>query len=159
MTKAGKASARAVQHANILLLADANADNRMDKEIAAVLHVALRTVERIRMWCVTEGIERALHRKPSLYEAFDAKTANRLAKRIDLHFTPKHGSWLNITEIELRALTGQCLDRRIATLKELRKQVTVRQHQRNKEVRAVDWRFTTEDARIKLKHLYPILQT
>jgi hypothetical protein len=64
LTKAGKASARAVQHANILLLADANADNRMDKDIAAVLHVALRTVERIRMWCVTEGIERALHRKP-----------------------------------------------------------------------------------------------
>jgi len=64
LTKAGKASARTVQHANILLLADADADNRMDKDIAAVLHVALRTVERIRMWFVTEGMERALHRKP-----------------------------------------------------------------------------------------------
>lgn len=99
------------------------------------------------------------HHKSSLYEAFDAATASRLAKRIDLHFTPKHGSWLNIAEIELRVVTGQCLDRRIATLKEVRKQVTAWQHQRNKEVRAVDWRFTTDDARIKLKHLYPILQT
>ena len=99
------------------------------------------------------------HDKASLYEAFDPATANRLAKRIELHKTPKHGSWLNISEIELRVLTGQCLNRRIATPGELRKQVTAWQHKRNKEVRTVDWRFTTKDARIKLKHLYPILQT
>lgn len=99
------------------------------------------------------------HNKASLYETFDPDTANRLAKRLDVHYTPKHGSWLNIAEIELRALTGQCLNRRIATLEELRRQVTAWQHRRNKEVRTVDWRFTTKDARIKLKHLYPITQT
>lgn len=99
------------------------------------------------------------HNIASLYEAFDPETANRLAKRLDIHYTPKHGSWLNIAEIELRALTGQCLDRRIATPSELRKQVTAWQHRRNQEVRKVDWRFTTKDARIKLKHLYPTLLT
>lgn len=111
--------------------------------------------KRVRLVCDNLNT----HDKASLYEAFDAETANRLAKRLDIHYTPKHGSWLNIAEIELRALTGQCLNRRIATPQELRRQVTAWQHRRNKDVRTVDWRFTTKDARIKLKHLYPTIQT
>jgi len=99
------------------------------------------------------------HSMASLYEALDPETANRLAKRLEIHYTPKHGSWLNIAEIELRALTGQCLNRRIATLAELHRQVKAWQHRRNKEVRTVDWRFTTNDAGITVKSFYPPLQT
>lgn len=95
------------------------------------------------------------HNTASLYETFDPDTANRLAKRLEVHYTPKHGSWLNIAEIELRALTGQCLNRRIASQSTLQTQVTAWQHRRNKEVRTVDWRFTTKDARINATTMSP----
>lgn len=99
------------------------------------------------------------HTKASLYEAFDPETANRLCKRLELHYTPKHGSWLNIAEIELKALATQCLDRRIDNLATLAKETTAWQHQRNKAERKVDWQFTTKDARVKLKSLYPSIQS
>jgi DDE superfamily endonuclease len=98
------------------------------------------------------------HTPASLYEAFDPAEAKRLAGRLELHYTPKHGSWLNMAEIELAVLAGQCLDRRMADQATLEREVTAWQSARNASGRGVDWRFTTEDARIKLKHLYPAIQ-
>jgi hypothetical protein len=86
---------------------------------------------------------------------FEPAEARRLADRIELHFTPKHGSWLNMAEIELSVLTRQCLDRRIPDKETLIREVSAWQNQRNDEVVKVLWQFTTADARIKLKSLYP----
>jgi DDE superfamily endonuclease len=98
------------------------------------------------------------HTPASLYEAFEPAEAKRLADRLELHYTPKHGSWLNMAEIELAVLTEQCLDRRLADRATLEREVAAWQAARNAAGRGVDWRFTTEDARIKLKHLYPAIQ-
>lgn len=97
------------------------------------------------------------HTIGSLYEAFDPTEARRLAERLEIHYTPKHGSWLNIAETELSVLATQCLDRRIATTDELRREVRAWQDGRNQTIRRVDWQFTTENARIKLRRLYPQL--
>jgi hypothetical protein len=91
----------------------------------------------------------------SLYEAFPAAEARRLAKRLEIHYTPKHGSWLNIAEIEIKALSVQCLDRRIPNIDILRREVTAWEKERNRATVGVDWQFTSKDARIKLKRLYP----
>ena len=91
----------------------------------------------------------------SLYEAFEPTEAFALAQRLEIHHTPKHGSWLNIAEIELSALTRQCLDRRIGELHDLNTDLAAWQASTNADQRQVDWHFTTEDARIKLRHLYP----
>ena len=80
-----------------------------------------------------------------------------MARRIEIHYTPKHGSWLNIAEIELSALNSQCLDRRIPDLNQMSTEVAAWQLDRNNRPAPIDWRFTTEDARIKLKRLYPKL--
>jgi hypothetical protein len=98
------------------------------------------------------------HTPASLYEAFEPAEAKRLADRLELHHTPKHGSWLNMAEIELAVLAEQCLDRRLADRATLEREVVAWQATRNATGRGVDWRFTTEDARIKLKHLYPAIQ-
>ena len=98
------------------------------------------------------------HTPASLYEAFEPAEAKRLADRLELHYTPKHGSWLNMAEIELAVLSEQCLDRRLADRATLEREVAEWQAARNGAARGVDWRFTTEDARIKLKHLYPAIQ-
>ena len=98
------------------------------------------------------------HTPASLYEAFEPAEAKRLADRLELHSTPKHGSWLNMAEIELSVLSEQCLDRRLADRATLEREVAAWQAARNAAGRGVDWRFTTEDARIKLKHLYPAIQ-
>lgn len=95
------------------------------------------------------------HSTASLYEAFEPVEARRLALRLDIHYTPKHGSWLNVAEIELKALSTQCLDRRIPDIQTLQGEVTAWEKARNKATIGVDWQFTTTDARIKLKHLYP----
>ncbi len=97
------------------------------------------------------------HNIGSLYEAFDPAKAFTLAQRLEIHHTPKHGSWLNIAEIELSALTRQCLDRRIADLDILNTELTAWQHATNNNQRQVNWHFTTNDARTKLRHLYPDL--
>ena len=95
------------------------------------------------------------HTIGSLYEAFEAEDAFALAQRLEIHHTPKHGSWLNIAEIDLSALTRQCLDRRIDDLDVLNTELAAWQHHVNADQRQVDWQFTTDDARIKLRHLYP----
>ncbi len=98
------------------------------------------------------------HKLASLYEAFEPERARRLAARFAVHHTPKHGSCLNVAEIELSVLSRQCLDRRIASAEERRREVAAWQEPRNERAAAVQWRFTTADARIKLRHLYPSLQ-
>ena len=95
------------------------------------------------------------HGVASLYEAFEPAEAFALAQRLEIHHTPKHGSWLNIAEIELSALTRQCLDRRISDLDVLNTELAAWQAATNADQRQVDWQFTTADARIKLRHLYP----
>lgn len=97
------------------------------------------------------------HSPSSLYEVFAPEKAKRLADKLEIHPTPKHGSWLNMAEIELSVLGRQCLDRRIADKTTLIKEVTAWQDRRNHAGGRVDWRFTTADARIKLKHLYPTI--
>ena len=95
------------------------------------------------------------HKIASLYKAFGAEEARRLAARLEIHYTPKHGSWLNIAEIELSAMTKQCLDRRLGDMETVRRESATWARDRTAAQKSVDWRFTTEDARIKLKHLYP----
>jgi hypothetical protein len=97
------------------------------------------------------------HTPGSLYEAFPPDEAKRLADKLDLHYTPKHGSWLNIAEIELSVLARQCLDRRIPDRDSLEREVAAWEADRNAASGTVNWRFSTDDARIKLKHLYPAL--
>ena len=99
------------------------------------------------------------HHPASLYQAFEPAEARRIAQRLEIHYTPKHGSWLNMAEIELGVLSGQCLDRRIPSREILQQETGAWQNQRNRQGFRVDWRFTTEDARIKLKSLYPSLQS
>ena len=95
------------------------------------------------------------HSKGSLYEAFPAAEARRLAERFEWHYTPKHGSWLNLAESELGVLSMQCLDRRIPDKPTPIDEVAAWQDDRNAHNAKADWQFTTKDARIKLKHLYP----
>ena len=99
------------------------------------------------------------HSGASLYETFPPEEARRLVERLEIHFTPKHGSWLNIAEIELRVLSGQCLNRRIPDMQTLQCEINQWQFERNFIQAKVDWRFSTDDARIKLKRLYPTLLT
>jgi hypothetical protein len=95
------------------------------------------------------------HTLGSLYEAFTPAKARALARRLEIHHTPKHGSWLNIAEIELSALTRQCLDRRIDNIDTLNTELAAWQTAVNTDQRQVNWHFTTSDARTKLRHLYP----
>jgi hypothetical protein len=95
------------------------------------------------------------HKKASLYEAFPPAEALRLAERFEWHYTPKHGSWLDMAESELGVLSNQCLDRRIPDKQTLIKEIAAWEKYRNKHHTKADWQFTTADARIKLKHLYP----
>ena len=95
------------------------------------------------------------HSPASLYKAFEPQEARRILNRIEFCYTPKHGSWLNMAEIELSVLARQCLDRRIADFERLTAEVAAWQEARNQEQTWIDWRFTTQDARIKLKRLYP----
>jgi len=96
------------------------------------------------------------HTIGSLYQAFEPEKAFALAQRLEIHYTPKHGSWLNVAEIELSCLTRQCLDRRIGNLETLNAELTAWQEHTNTNQRQVHWQFTTSDARIKLRHLYPV---
>jgi hypothetical protein len=98
-----------------------------------------------------------IHRPASLYEAFPAAEARRLVERFEWHYTPKHGSWLDMAESELSVLSGQCLDRRIAGKPALIEEVAAWEQIRNRKHDKADWQFTTTDARVKLKRLYPAL--
>ena len=95
------------------------------------------------------------HNISSLYEAFEPAEAHRLAGRLELHFTPKHGSWLNMAEIEFSALKLQCLNRRIADAETLKKEIAAWEIDRNNSAKHICWQFTTPDARTKLRKLYP----
>jgi hypothetical protein len=98
------------------------------------------------------------HNKSSLYEAFEPAEAKRIADKLEIHYTPKHGSWLDMAEIELGILARQCLSRRINNMEQLKDEVAAWQTIRNTAKAKVNWRFTTEDARIKLKKLYPSIE-
>lgn len=98
------------------------------------------------------------HGPAALYEAFEPSVARRLAERIEWHYTPRHGSWLNVAELELSVLARQCLDRRIPDMEELRHEVGAWERDRNEAVVGVDWQFTTGEARTKLVRLYPVIQ-
>jgi len=98
------------------------------------------------------------HKLASLYEAFPPEQARRIAERLEIHHTPKHGSWLNVAEIELSVLSRQCLNRRIESIDKLQRQVAAWEETRNEKQVEVQWRFTTADARIKLRRLYPVIQ-
>jgi hypothetical protein len=95
------------------------------------------------------------HTPAALYEAFTPTEARRIASKVEIHYTPKHGSWLKMAEIELSVLARQCLDRRIPDRESLAEEVGAWEAERNAAESFIDWRFTTEEARIKLKHLYP----
>ena len=95
------------------------------------------------------------HSITSLYETFPPEEARRLAERLDIHYTPKHTSWLNKAEIELSALKGQCLDRRVADMATMQAEVAAWEKGRNNSLKKIDWQFITSEARIKLKRLYP----
>jgi len=96
-----------------------------------------------------------IHSPASLYEAFPAEEAKRIADRLEIHYTPKHGSWLNMAEIEMSVLVRQCLSRRIPDQNTLRSEAAAWAQTRNERAATIDWRFNTDDARIKLKRLYP----
>ncbi len=96
-----------------------------------------------------------IHTPSALYEVFPAAEARRLVRRLDFHYTPKHGSWLNMVEIEIAVLSRQCLDRRIATSEKLCREIAAWEAERNARKATVNWQFNTTKARTKLKHLYP----
>jgi hypothetical protein len=98
------------------------------------------------------------HVKNAVYEAFPPQEAKRLLDKLEFHYTPKHGSWLNIAEIELSVLCGQCLDQRLPDQQSLKQVLAAWEAERNAKGTKVNWRFTTQDARIKLKRLYPSLE-
>ena len=123
------------------------------EEVKALLDEVYPQAKRVILVCDNLNT----HTLASLYKAFPAAEARRLCTRVELVYTPKHGSWLNIAEIELSALTLQCLSRRIPDLETLRRETQAWQTQRNAEAKSVEWQFTTEDARIRLKQLYPQL--
>ena len=98
------------------------------------------------------------HNIASLYKAFPAQEAHRLARKLEIYYTPRNGSWLNIAEIELSVLSQQCLDRRISSSEELSSELAAWQKRRNSTTSKVIWHLTTDDARLKLQHLYPVFE-
>jgi hypothetical protein len=121
------------------------------REVEQLLTIDYPNAERVRL--VMDNLN--THTIGSLYEAFEPAKARALAQRLEIHHTPKHGSWLNIAEIELSALTRQCLDRRIDDIDLLNSELTAWQDTVNADQRQVNWHFTTSDARTRLRHLYP----
>jgi hypothetical protein len=109
-----------------------------------------------RVVLVTDNLN--THNLAALYEAFPPEQAREIAERIEWHYTPEHGSWLNMAEIELSVLSSQCLNRRIESQQRLKQEVTAWQKSRNEQAVTIDWQFTTQDARIKLRRLYPVLK-
>lgn len=117
--------------------------------------VDVRYPEAERIVLVMDNLN--THTPAALYEAFPPAEAKRLADKLEIHPTPKHGSWLNIAEIELSVLSRQCLERRVPDFATLAREVAAWEARRNTAGGTIDWRFTTEDARIKLKRLYPTI--
>ena len=124
------------------------------REIEELLRTRYAQAEKVLLVCDNLNT----HTKGAFYETFEPSKARAILDRLDFHYTPKHGSWLNMAEIELSAMVRQCLDRRIPDIQTLTQEVQAWQQHRNDEVVKVLWQFTTNDARIKLKHLYPKIQ-
>jgi hypothetical protein len=125
-------------------------------EVAELLRTRYAAAEKVILVCDNLNT----HTIGAFYEAFDAPTARALVKRLEFRHTPKHGSWLNIAECELSAMTRQCIHgRRFATIEELRAETTAWQEYTNDKQRGVDWQFRIDDARTKLKSLYPKIKT
>ena len=123
-------------------------------QVRRLLECDYPEAERVRL--VLDNLN--THNAASLYEAFEPAEARRLARRLEFHHTPRHGSWLNVAEVELSALSKQCLQERIPDIEALRRRVAQWSRRRNAEQKGVDWQFTTDDARVKLKRLYPHIQ-
>jgi hypothetical protein len=203
VTRKGKAAARRIAHARILLLAG---EGRPDDEIAATVAVGTRTVSRVRKRLVTEGLDAALDPRPqpprpgklkirrtrldyaecvkelvdvhypqaekillvqdnlnthsggSLYERFVPQEALRLLDRVEFHYTPKHGSWLNMAETEIGIMGKQCLDRRLDCQTKLASEVAAWENKRNERKARIHWTFTLAVARQKLRKLYPSIE-
>lgn len=124
------------------------------EEVRHLLDVDYPEASKVKLLCDNLNT----HNIASLYEAFPAPEAHRLARRLEIYYTPRNGSWLNVAETELSVLSRRCLDRRIAEVEELRRELDAWQEQRNQTASKVIWKFSTEDARIKLKHLYPVFE-
>ena len=135
-----------------------NRDSRTSRdwaiEVKHLLDVEYPEARKIKLVC--DRLD--THNITSLYKAFPAEEAHRLARRLEIIHTPRNGSWLNIAEIELSVLSQQCLARRIATVDKLYHEITAWQEERNQSAAKVVWQFSTKDARVKLKHLYPVFE-
>lgn len=124
------------------------------EEVRQLLEVDYPQADKIKLLCDNLNT----HEIASLYKAFPAPEAHRLARRLEIYHTPRNGSWLNVAEIELSVLAQQCLDRRIPTPEKLASELEAWQTERNRTFSKVIWHFTTLDARVKLKHLYPVFE-
>lgn len=124
------------------------------QEVRQLLDVDYPKARKVKLVCDNLNT----HNIASLYEAFPAPEAHRLARRLEIYHTPRNGSWLNVAEIELSILSKQCLDRRIPTPEALNKELEAWQQERNQTASKVSWQFSTNDARVKLQHLYPVFE-
>jgi hypothetical protein len=134
------------------------AERRTAKDFAEVVRWLVEDVhaEAEKVVLVMDHLN--THKLASLYEAFPPEQARRIAAKLEIHHTPKHGSWLNMAEIELSVLARQCLDQRLESSTRLRQEVEAWESTRNDQAVEVKWRFTTADARIRLRRLYPVTQ-
>ncbi len=134
-------------------------ERRTARDFAGVLRWLVEDVyvEADQVVLVTDNLN--THTPACLYEVFEPERARRIAEKLEWHYTPKHGSWLDMAEIELSVLARQCRDRRIDSQEELRGEVRAWENKRNERGVVAQWRFTTDDARIKLRRLYPSTQT
>jgi transposase len=130
-------------------------DRRTKKDFAECMRQLVDSIypDAERIVLVMDNLN--THKKASLYEAFEPVEAKRIADKLEIHYTPKHGSWLNMAEIEMSVMSRQCLRERTEDIGRLEKEVLLWQQNRNCKGAKVNWRFTTDDARIKLKKLYP----
>jgi transposase len=133
-------------------------ERRTAKDLAEVLRWLVEDVygDAEKVVVVMDNLN--THKPASLYEAFEPERARRIIEKLEIHHTPKHGSWLNMAEIELSVLARQCLDRRIESRELLRREVEAWELERNEQQVEIKWQFTTADARIKLHRLYPVIQ-
>jgi hypothetical protein len=133
-------------------------ERRTAKDLAEVLRWLVEELheEAEKVVVVMDNLN--THKLASLYEAFPPEQARRIAEKLEIHHTPKHGSWLNMAEIELSVLARQCLDQRLDSGAKLRQEVEAWELERNEQQVEIKWQFTTADARIKLRRLYPVVQ-
>jgi DDE superfamily endonuclease len=133
-------------------------ERRTAKDLAEVLRWLVEELheEAEKVVVVMDNLN--THKLASLYEAFPPEQARRIAEKLEIHHTPKHGSWLNMAEIELSVLARQCLDQRLDSSAKVRQEVEAWELERNEQQVEIKWQFTTPDARIKLRRLYPVIQ-